>query len=237
MLKVIGAGLARTGTTSMKAALERLGFGPCYHMFEILMHPDHVERWLPVAAGPSVDWNAVFAGYLSTQDWPASHFWRELADTYPDAKVVLTVRDPHAWYPSLRTLMLNGPAMFQDASPDMSPAMSPPTGAGAAIEQLRPLLARISQAYFGSDWSLGADLPDEQRAVEAFHRHQVESADSHTSRPFTGVRRPAGVGAAVFVSRRTGTGRRTVPAPQRLRLAAPSTREHAIRRPHALTVH
>jgi len=100
MLKVIGAGLPRTGTTSMKAALERLGFGPCYHMFEIFTNPDHADRWLPIASGAKVDWARVFDGYQSTQDWPASHFWRELAVAYPEAKVVLTIRDPHAWYPS-----------------------------------------------------------------------------------------------------------------------------------------
>ena len=71
-LTVIGAGLPRTGTTSMKAALERLGFGPCYHMFEIMTNPDHADRWLPVATDPTtVDWDHVFAGYRSTQDWPA----------------------------------------------------------------------------------------------------------------------------------------------------------------------
>jgi hypothetical protein len=68
MLKVIGAGLPRTGTTSLKAALERLGFGPCYHMFEILSHPDHVDRWLPFAADMPMDWDRVFDGYQSAQD-------------------------------------------------------------------------------------------------------------------------------------------------------------------------
>src|SRR5881409_1359905 len=101
-LTVIGAGMPRTGTTSTKAALERLGFGPCYHMFEIIKNPDHVDRWLPAATGQPLDWERVLRGYRATQDWPASHFWREQAAAYPEAKVVLTVRDPHSWFISFR---------------------------------------------------------------------------------------------------------------------------------------
>ena len=164
MLRVIGAGLPRTGTTSMKAALERLGFGPCYHMFEIFTHPDHVDRWLPVTSGP-VDWDRVFEGYQSTQDWPASHFWRELADTYPEAKIVLTVRDPHAWYPSLRALLSRG-----SAAADQAPAEPHEPGQGNPIVALQPVLRMIGQAHFGPDWQSGMDL-DEDVALAAFHRH------------------------------------------------------------------
>src|SRR5262245_50559942 len=155
-MKVIGAGFPRTGTASMKAALEQLGFGPCYHMFEIFMNPGHVERWLPLASGEDVNWDRVLDGYRSTQDWPASHFWRELADAYPEAKVILTVRDPHSWYLSFRSLML---------PPDRDEA--PPPG----IMELRPLLRVIGQSYFGEAWRPGEAVPDEEPAVQAFHRH------------------------------------------------------------------
>jgi hypothetical protein len=175
MLRVIGAGLPRTGTTSMKAALERLGFGPCYHMFEVFTHPDHVDRWLPVVSEPVVDWDRVVEGYLSTQDWPASHFWRELADAYPEAKVVLTVRDPHAWYPSLRTLLTQGPAMPEMASQEVPAPMG---AAAAAIERLRPLLNLIGRSHFGADWSVGDDLADEDLVVAAFHRHAAAVKES-----------------------------------------------------------
>jgi hypothetical protein len=166
MLKVIGAGLPRTGTTSLKAALERLGFGPCYHMFEIFMHTDHVERWLPFAADLPMDWDRVFDGYQSSQDWPASYFWREQAGAYPDAKVILTVRDPHRWYSSFRALIANAPG--QGAPEDAPEAIRPVID---AMTRLRPMLDRIGRSTFGEDWRAGAELPDEQRAVEVFHRH------------------------------------------------------------------
>jgi len=94
-LKVIGAGLARTGTMSLKIALEELGFGPCYHMTEVLKHPKHIRLWDAAARG--VNWREIFEGYQATTDWPACIFYQELMNVYPDAKVLLTVRDPEKW--------------------------------------------------------------------------------------------------------------------------------------------
>lgn len=101
-MKVIGAGFGRTGTLSLKAALERLGFGPCYHMVDVMEEPYRVRHWLGVARGDGPGWDEVFAGYRSTVDWPAATYWRALAERYPDAKVLLTVRDPDRWYDSAR---------------------------------------------------------------------------------------------------------------------------------------
>lgn len=100
-LAVIGAGLGRTGTMSLKLALERLGFGPCYHMLEVLANPAHDPVWHAATRGEPVDWDALFAGYASAVDWPVAAFWRELADRYPDAKVILSVRDPKQWHRSV----------------------------------------------------------------------------------------------------------------------------------------
>jgi hypothetical protein len=151
----------------MKAALERLGFGPCYHMFEIMTNPDHADRWLPVAADPTaVDWGRVFQGYRSTQDWPASHFWRELAAVYPAAKVVLTVRDPDTWYPSLRRLLTEGPGSRADQ--EGSASHESPI---ATMVKLAPLLTTIGRAYFGPDWTTGEDVTNRDAVVAAFHRH------------------------------------------------------------------
>lgn len=99
-LRLIGAGLGRTGTLSTKLALERLGFGPCYHMVEVFKNPAHIPLWERANDGQTADWDALFSGYASTVDWPGCKFWRELADAYPDAKVLLTVRDADAWYES-----------------------------------------------------------------------------------------------------------------------------------------
>jgi len=101
-MKVIGVGVGRTGTLSLKAALERLGFGPCFHMRNVLDHRERLPLWEAAAAGSTVDWDAVFAGYESSVDWPGAAFWRELTAYYPGAKVILTVRDPERWYDSVR---------------------------------------------------------------------------------------------------------------------------------------
>jgi len=100
-LKVIGAGLGRTGTMSLKLALEHLGFGPCYHMSELLAGARrNLPLWLDVVAGKP-DWDTIFDGYTSTTDNPACNYWRELADHFPEAKVILTTRDPDSWFNSV----------------------------------------------------------------------------------------------------------------------------------------
>ena len=100
-LKVIGAGFGRTGTASMKQALNHLGIGPCYHMHEVLPYPERVALWRRAAAGERPDWDAVFSGFDATVDRPAAYFWRELADFYPDAKILLTLRDAESRYASM----------------------------------------------------------------------------------------------------------------------------------------
>ena len=99
-LAVIGPGFGRTGTMSLKHALEHLGFGPCHHMDEVFAHPEQVPYWQAYAAGRPMVWDDVFAGYRSQVDWPGAHPWRELATAYPQAKVVLTVRPEAAWWTS-----------------------------------------------------------------------------------------------------------------------------------------
>ena len=98
-LKVIGSGLGRTGTMSLKLALEQLGFGPCHHMVEMFRRPDTAPLWVAAAEGRA-DWNAIFEDYASVTDYPGVGYWRELVALYPDAKVVHTVRDPDAWFDS-----------------------------------------------------------------------------------------------------------------------------------------
>ncbi len=74
-LEVIGAGFGRTGTMSLKVALEELGYGPCYHMVELFEHPEHVQRWEAAVRGEPVDWGEMFAGYRATVDWPGAAFY------------------------------------------------------------------------------------------------------------------------------------------------------------------
>ncbi|WP_067963249.1 sulfotransferase family protein [Nocardiopsis trehalosi] len=164
MLRVIGAGLPRTGTSSLKAALERLGYGPCHHMFDVFSRPGLAERWAEVAATPvdAVEWEKPFGDYASAVDWPASFFWRELAAAYPDAKVVLTVRDPAAWYASVSATIFAMAAKLRAAGDAPLPAALAPR------DTVRPLLERMWRGHYGTE---GMAVPDEATAVAAYERH------------------------------------------------------------------
>ncbi|MBD5781580.1 hypothetical protein IEN85_18910 [Pelagicoccus sp. NFK12] len=95
--QIIGTGVGRTGTYSLKLALEQLGFGPCYHMEEVAKNMvTHLPRWQAALAGDP-DWQTLYQGYGSAVDWPTSGFYRELYAAYPNAKFVLTVRSPESW--------------------------------------------------------------------------------------------------------------------------------------------
>jgi len=100
-MKVIGAGLPRTGTLSQKVALEMLGLGPCYHMVNVLADLDLAPLWRRAMEG-NANWNEIFDGFESTVDWPGSFFYKELIEVYPDAKVVLGLRDGESWARSMR---------------------------------------------------------------------------------------------------------------------------------------
>src|SRR5437879_1520361 len=114
-LSVIGAGYGRTGTMSLKLALEALGFGPCYQLVDVLKNPQAPDWWYEAAQDPArADWGKIFAGYNATVDWPNATYYKELAEAYPDAKVILTERDPDAWFDSTQATIFaqdfGGPA-------------------------------------------------------------------------------------------------------------------------------
>lgn len=102
-LQIIGAGYGRTGTMSLKHALEMLGFGPCYHMIELTNEPERVGHWLQAAKGKKVKWEKLFEGYQSIADFPGCLYYQSLLQAYPQAKVILTVRDAESWYKSARS--------------------------------------------------------------------------------------------------------------------------------------
>lgn len=99
-LKVVGAGLGRTATNSLKLGLERLLGAPCYHMFEVVQHEEHVPIWHDAALGKPVDWEKLFEGYAATVDFPSASFWKELSELYPESIIVLSTRDPEKWWKS-----------------------------------------------------------------------------------------------------------------------------------------
>ena len=143
-LEVIGAGLGRNATFTLKFALEHLGFGPCYHMVEVLAGARrNVPLWQAAADGQP-DWDAIFEGYRSAADHPACNYWRELAEYYPDAKVVLTMRDPDSWFDSVSATIY---------SPGMLASL-----AGSPLEKmfqctfLHPYGDRIGERAWMTDW-------------------------------------------------------------------------------------
>jgi hypothetical protein len=118
-IKVIGAGFGRTGTLSLKQALEMLGFDKCYHMMEVHLNPGHAQVWSDLADGVVPDWDKLFAGYQASVDWPSCNFWREQMAAFPDAKVILTRRDPEKWYASvMNTIWPSSKANAQRAEPE-----------------------------------------------------------------------------------------------------------------------
>ncbi|HEV2365088.1 MAG TPA: sulfotransferase [Caulobacteraceae bacterium] len=114
-LEIVGAGLGRTGTMSLKLALEQLGFGPCYHMIEVFQHAQTaIPLWEEVGDGKPPQWDKIFEGYRATVDWPSATYYKELAAHYPKAKVILSKRDPEAWWRSTQATIFN-PARVMSA--------------------------------------------------------------------------------------------------------------------------
>jgi hypothetical protein len=100
-LRIVGAGVGRTGTESLKLALEHLLGGPCYHMIELISHPEAMPYWAAAGRGEMPDWNQVFDGYVAAVDWPVAAYWPELSAAFPDAPVLLSTRaSAEEWYRS-----------------------------------------------------------------------------------------------------------------------------------------
>ena len=149
-LKVIGAGLGRTGTLSLKLALEQLGFGPCYHMTEVLMEPSRGAAWLRAAAGQP-DWNHIFADFESTVDYPGCAFWRDLTQFYSSGKVLLSVRDPEDWFDSTQQ------TIFSE-------------------EHNKPLVKSALAEFFDKTVfkAFGGRIHDRDFMIAAFNRHNAD---------------------------------------------------------------
>jgi Sulfotransferase domain len=169
-VKIIGAGFGRTGTTSLKAALERLGFDPCYHMTEVFAHPEHADFWVAAWRGEPVDWDGVLGDYEATLDWPACTFYEELMEQHPDARVLLSVRDPERWYESTRSTIYELTKLIEGST------------ISRVIFGLVSLLA--FGGFTGRRSSLANDLiwegtfdgrfEDKAYAIEVFERHNEE---------------------------------------------------------------
>jgi hypothetical protein len=150
-LKVVGAGVGRTGTASLKLALQQLLGGRCHHMLEVVMDPGQVAGWTDAIEGRDVDWHELLNGYVAQVDWPGASFWREISAANPDALVLLSTRDPDAWYRSASNTIFN---VFDD----------PPPGREQWFEAVRKMFReRFSD-----------DLRNPTAMIDAFERHNAQ---------------------------------------------------------------
>jgi hypothetical protein len=147
-LRVVGAGLGRTGTMSLKLALERLLGAPCYHMAEVFVHPEHIPLWHAAARGEPVDWHRLFEGYAAAVDWPVGSFWPEVSSAFPDALILLSTRSAESWWKSAsRTIF--------------------PASAKAAGTPWHAMWVELAKRRFTTR------LDDRDAAVAAYERHNA----------------------------------------------------------------
>jgi hypothetical protein len=150
-LKVVGGGVGRTGTASLKQALEQLLGGRCHHMLEIISDPAQVPGWTDAIDGRDVDWQQLLSGYVAQVDWPGASFWREISAANPDALVVLSTRDPDAWYRSASNSIFH---VFEN----------PPPG----LEQWFASVHKMFRERFSDD------LENPTAMMDAFEHHNAQ---------------------------------------------------------------
>ena len=167
-MRIIGAGFGRTGTTSLKAALEALGFGPSYRLDEVFKHPEQVAFWEAACRGERVDWEGFFAGYGVAVDWPAFSFYGELMEAFPEAPVILTVRNPGRWYESVRSTIYG--------IHKLSAGPAPVRLAFALAGLFAPAVTGIARLADAILWDglFDGRFEDRSYAIEMFHRHNEE---------------------------------------------------------------
>jgi hypothetical protein len=168
-VKVIGAGFGRTGTTSLKAALETLGFGASYRLTEVFKHPEHVAFWEAARRGERVDWEGFFSGYGVAVDWPACTFYGEIMEAFPGAPVILTIRDPDRWYESVRSTIYR--------IRTLSAGRAPMRLAFALAGLFAPGVTGIARLADEILWEGTFDgrFEDRSYAIETYKRHNAEA--------------------------------------------------------------
>jgi hypothetical protein len=164
-IEVIGAGLPRTGTLTQKLALEQLGFGPAYHWVNVLADLDQVELWNRALDGEA-PWE-VFEGHASTVDWPGGYFYRELMEAYPEAKVLLSVRDPQKWEPSFRdtiVAMRHGESLMRLLA----------SARGEIDPRWRRYLELVDRMFWGPQGTFAAGYAEPAQLIEQMIAHHDE---------------------------------------------------------------
>jgi hypothetical protein len=164
-LQVLGAGFGRTGTHSLKFALEMLGFAPCYHMVEVFAHPEHAAVWDGLGKGTRDDFDAALAGYPAAVDWPSTFFWRALAQRDSAAKIILTERPTEEWWQSFSQTILA--AMLRARANAQAGIASLPE-MQASADMMRTVIV---------DGTFGGDLSKEN-CIAVYQRHNQAVRDT-----------------------------------------------------------
>jgi hypothetical protein len=165
-MRLIGAGLPRTGTLTQKLALEQLGVGPSYHWVNVLADLDQVELWSRALDGEG-PWDEVFAGFDSTVDWPGGYFYRELIDVYPEAKVLLSVRNPESWERSFRQTIValrHGESLMRLLS----------SARGEIDPRWKRYLALVDRMFWGPQGTFADGWDEPAQLIEQMVRHNEE---------------------------------------------------------------
>ncbi len=166
-LKVIGTGQGRTGTASLKFALEQLGFGKCYHMFELFEHPEQVKYFEQAHKTGNTNWDELLEGYQSAVDFPIIRYYKQLMEKYPDAKVIHTTRDPEAWYKSASD------TIFWASKPSIGRILKLVVQLpfNSMVRRRVPILKHNGTMM---DEVYGKDLKDKQEVIKRFNRFNDE---------------------------------------------------------------
>jgi hypothetical protein len=162
-MRVIGAGLPRTGTLTQKVALEMLGFEPCYHWVNVIADLNQVGVWNRALDGEA-PWDEVFNGFQASVDWPGGYFWRELMERYPDAKVLLSVREPEKWEPSFRETIWNmcfGESLIRLIS----------SARGQVDPQWNRYLALVDRMFWSGQGTFAGGHETPEQLMAQFERH------------------------------------------------------------------
>ena len=169
-LKLIGAGLPRTGTLTQKVALEQLGFGPSYHWVNVIADLEHqLPLWEQALDGDG-HWEEIFGEHRSSVDWPGGYFYRELLDAYPEAKVLLSVRDPESWEPSFRETIWT-----MSYGESVMPLLS---RARAEIDpRWKRYLALVDRMFWGPQGTFAAGREPAQMMEQMVAHHEAVKAD------------------------------------------------------------
>ncbi|MBP9192146.1 MAG: sulfotransferase family protein [Ignavibacteria bacterium] len=163
-LKIIGSGLGRTGTYSLKLALEILGFGKCYHMTELFQNPSGVKYFTDAENDMIVEWDKLFHGFNSAVDYPVARYFKKIFSYYSHAKVIHTVRDPEDWYKSATATIF--PAGNPFSWKILKLAVHLPFSV-QAIKRIPVLMysRKLSHLEFGND------LKDKEKVISEFNFH------------------------------------------------------------------